>query len=114
VSHSHERRLPVLRQEGRESNRKTVEGTFALGRLFATPGVIRAVVVAGDDLFAHLALHARGDWGDVDAEDWRANDQALVGGARVLSAYCLRDGTKVWIITEADRSATTVLLPDEY
>jgi hypothetical protein len=50
----------------------------------------------------------------VDAEDWRANDQALLGRTRLLSAYCLRDGTKVWIITESDRSATTVLLPDEY
>ena len=50
----------------------------------------------------------------MDAEDWRANDQALIEGPRLLSAYRLNDGTKIWIITEADRSATTVLLPEEY
>lgn len=67
----------------------------------------------GEVLLA-LARHARGDWGNVDADDWAANDRAIVEGTRLLSAYCARSGTKFWIITEADRSATTVLLPEDY
>ncbi|HXI65381.1 MAG TPA: hypothetical protein VNH14_12830 [Gemmatimonadales bacterium] len=114
MSDPRERKLPVLRQQGWEQHRSNVEGTFALGRLFATPGALRAVVESGDDLFPYLARHARGDWGDVDNEDWLLNDQAVRAGTRLLSAYRLRDGTRIWIITEADRSATTLLRPDEY
>jgi hypothetical protein len=63
----------------------------------------------------NFSRHARGDWGTVNATDKRANELALKEGSRLLSAYMLRDGTtKIWIITEADRSATTILLPDEY
>jgi hypothetical protein len=109
-----ERRLPVLRQQGWEHQRSTVEGTFALGHLYATPGALQAMLAAGDDLFAYLARHARGDWGEVGEEDWLLNDRALVGGTRLLSAYRLSDGTKTWIITEAGRSVTTVMLPEEY
>jgi hypothetical protein len=87
---------------------------FKLGQMLATPGVLDAVEAAGDDLSVYISRHAAGDWGTVDEEDKRANDQALKVGARLLSAYLLKDGTKVWIITEADRSATTVLLPEEY
>jgi hypothetical protein len=61
-----------------------------------------------------IRRHAAGDWGDVNAEDWTANDQALTSGERLFSAYELGEGRRVWIITEADRSSTTVLLPDEY
>lgn len=61
-----------------------------------------------------LARHQRGDWGIVDGCDRRANDDALVAGERLLSAYRLSDGTKIWIITEADRSSTCLLLPEEY
>lgn len=85
---------------------------FRMGQLLATPGVLEAA--KGDDLMAYLSRHARGDWGTVCKDDWKANDRALVEGTRLLSAYLLRDGTKIWIITEADRSATTILLPDEY
>lgn len=85
---------------------------FKLGQLLATPGVLEAA--EGDNLMEYVSRHARGDWGIVDAEDKRANDRALVEGTRLFSAYLLGDGTKVWIITEADRSATTVLLPEEY
>lgn len=88
---------------------------FELGRLLATPGVLSAVAEASDNLMTYLARHARGDWGTVCDADKRANDQALKDGTRLLSAYVLRDGTtRIWIITEADRSATTVLLPEEY
>jgi len=66
------------------------------------------------DIYAALARHASGDWGDVDGSDWSANDEALERGGRILSSYRAKDGTKFWIITEGDRSATTVLLPEEY
>lgn len=85
---------------------------FELGQLLATPGVLDAA--AGEDLRPYLSRHAAGDWGDVGASDARANDRALSEGTRLLSAYRLRNATRVWIITEADRSATTILLPDEY
>jgi hypothetical protein len=61
-----------------------------------------------------IASHARGDWGEVHPEDARANDEALLSGERLLSSYRLADGTKLWIITEADRSSTCLLLPEEY
>jgi len=64
-------------------------------------------------VLAALGRHVRGDWGDVDAEDRAANDRALREGTRVLSSY-RAGGVKFWVITEADRSATTVLLPSEY
>ncbi len=85
--------------------------TFRLGRLLATPGALNALTP--DDLVAILERHACGDWGDLCAEDKDANDAALQHGSRLLSAYRL-DREKVWVITEADRSATTVLLPEEY
>jgi hypothetical protein len=86
--------------------------SFRLGQLLATRGAIEA---AGDDLMQHIARHARGDWGTICDADKRLNDRALKDGTRLLSVYVLRDGrTKIWIITEADRSATTILLPEEY
>lgn len=85
---------------------------FKLGQLLATPGVLEAA--EREDLVEYLSRHARGDWGVVDRADWQANDRALVEGMRLFSAYLLKDGTKIWIITEADRGATTILLPDEY
>lgn len=85
---------------------------FSLGFLGATPGALAAVSTA--EMTAALARHVRGDWGAVDAHDWQANDQALVNQTRLLSAYETAAGTRFWIVTEADRSATTVLLPDEY
>jgi len=63
---------------------------------------------------AYLVRHTAGDWGDVDEHDRRENELSLIHGLRLLSAYILNSGTKIWIITEADRSVTTVLLPDEY
>jgi hypothetical protein len=87
---------------------------FSLGRLFATPGAILAAKEADDNLILYLYRHAAGDWGDLDRDDMLANAAALKEGTRLLSAYHLKDGEKIWIITEADRSATTILLPDEY
>jgi hypothetical protein len=84
---------------------------FPLGRMVATPGALEALDPA--QLLAIIRRHAAGDWGDLDAEDCAANAAALRHGTRLLSAYALL-GARVWVITEADRSATTVLLPEEY
>jgi hypothetical protein len=84
-----------------------------LGRLLATPGALARLVEAGVPPAALLARHASGDWGDVDADDQAANDRAIRDGDRVLSAYETCAG-RVWLISEWDRSATTLLLPEEY
>ena len=67
-----------------------------------------------EDVFVALLRHISGDWGDLDQHDWKHNDEALEWDARLLSQYWSQEGTKFWIITEADRSATTVMLPEEY
>jgi hypothetical protein len=85
-----------------------------LGRVVATPGALRAIADARANAADYLARHMAGDWGELDAEDWAANDRALVDGKRLLSAYRLRTGDRIWIITEADRSVTTLLQPAEY
>ncbi len=87
---------------------------FSLGDVVITPGALTAFVIANEYIMPYLARHQHGTWGDLEPEDVRANEQALKHGARLLSAYHLRDGTKIWIWTEADRSATTVMLPSEY
>ena len=87
---------------------------FPLGRVVATPGALQAFTTAGEEYLPLLMRHAVGDWGEVCSEDALANDEAHELGGRLFSAYRLRDGTKVWIITEADRSSTCILLPDEY
>ena len=69
---------------------------------------------AGQNAAEFLQRHAAGDWGTVDAEDWAANHRAVEQHERILSAYTLKNGVRLWIITEADRRATTILLPDEY
>jgi hypothetical protein len=88
--------------------------TFPLGRVLATPGALAAFDEAHESPFAYLSRHFRGEWGDLSPEDWAANDRALTTGSRLLSAYVLGSGEPIWIITEADRSTTTILLPDEY
>lgn len=88
---------------------------FSMGRPTITPGAQAALDAAGIEGVLLLARHIHGDWGDLGAEDLAANELALLTGKRLLSSYNLPDGTaKVWIITEADRAATTILLPDEY
>ena len=85
-----------------------------LGRVLATPGAIEALRDARCDGGELLDRHAGADWGELDAHDRAANDAALVNGGRVLSAYTLRTGATLWIITEHDRACTTLLLPSEY
>lgn len=91
-------------------------GKFSLGKVVATSNLIRTVCL--EDITNALDCHARGDWtnwGDLEHEEAReANDIALEQGLRLHSVYHDRKGVKFWIITEADRSATTVLLPEDY
>ena len=87
---------------------------FGLGRLLTTPGALDAFERNEQDPLAFIGRHANGDWGELDPEDRASNLYAIGRQLRLLSAYALKDGTKFWIITEADRSATTVLLPEEY
>ena len=88
--------------------------TFPLGRIVATPGALRALERANQSAAIFLTRHAARDWGELDREDIRENEYSLAHGFRLLSSYTTAAGEKLWIITEADRSATTLLLPDEY
>ena len=88
--------------------------TVPLGQVVATPGALQTFALAEEHYIPYLLRHAGGDWGEVCPEDAAANDEALEVGERLLSAYRLRSGTKFWIITEADRSSTCILLPEEY
>ena len=85
---------------------------FPLGRIVATPNALADV--PDHDITHALARHVRGDWGDLDAPDRQENERSLLAGCRLLSAYLASNGIKFWIITEADRSLTTVLLPEDY
>lgn len=87
---------------------------FPLGAVVATPGALEALETAGHSPTEFLSRHVAGDWGEVGSEDGRLNDEAVASGERILSAYRTKAGEKIWIITEADRSATTILLPSEY
>ncbi len=87
---------------------------FPLGQVVATPGALKALTDAQTAPRELLLRHASGDWGEVPACDARENELSVREGFRVLSSYPLRTGAKVWIITERDRSATTILLPNEY
>ena len=93
---------------------------FKLGNIVATPGALAALESTQQNALEFIAKHASCNWGNVCPEDWEANNQALENGSRILSSYHLKDDTKLWIITEAamddegNRSATTLLLPDEY
>ena len=92
---------------------------FPLGQTLATPGALSALSESGQSPAEFLARHVQGDWGEVCDDDKGLNDQALMDGSRLLSAYQTNKGTKLWVITEAaddqgHRCATTVLLPSEY
>lgn len=82
--------------------------------MYATPGALKALRRSGETALAYFARHMRGDWGEVDEADRAENELSLVHGFRLLSAYHTSAGEKLWVITEADRSATTILLPEEY
>lgn len=87
---------------------------FPLGQIVATPGVLDAFQEASQTPREFLARHRVGDWGDLDDEDKAENEISVKHGFRIFSAYHLSDGTRIYVITEADRSVTTLLLPEEY
>ena len=87
---------------------------FSLGRVVATPGVLEAFTASGQSPLDFLQRHLAGDWGELDENDVRENEVSLQHGWRILSAYRLKNGARIWCITEGDRSVTTFLLPDEY
>ena len=99
--------------------RHTTMNKFPLGHIVATPGALKAIQDAGQTPDFVLDKHVQGDWGEVCSEDKRLNDEALVNGERLLSAYRTLKNERIWIITEAaddngQRVTTTILLPDEY
>ncbi len=85
---------------------------FELGQVVSTPGALSTLT--RQDMEKALARHHQGDWGEVGRHDWRANEEALTEGFRLFSVYRTEEGEKFWVITEADRSSTCVLLPEEY
>jgi len=90
----------------------TATTLFDIGNVYQTPGVLE--IIPSEDVFQALARHQEGDWGDLGAEDKEDNDKAVWMGGRIFSAYRAMTGEKFWIITEADRKSTTVMLPEEY
>jgi len=94
------------------SAREVPVAVLRLGRIVSTPSALASLTQ--DDILAAIQRHQAADWGDVNEEDRAANDQALVQGTRILSSYRSRRGLKFWVITEPDRSSTTVLLPEDY
>ena len=90
------------------------EPLFALGAICATPGALDALVEAGVPPKRLLERHQRGDWGEVPPEDARENELSVREGFRIVSSYPLPTGERCWVITEADRSSTCLLLPSEY
>jgi hypothetical protein len=87
---------------------------FPLGQLVMTRGAIEALAEAGQSPMAFVQRHQSGDWGEVPEEDKRENDFSVTHGFRILSAYRTANSERIWVVTEADRSATTLLLPEEY
>lgn len=97
----------------------TTSPKFVLGQLLATPGALEALEASSQQPLEFLARHVSGEWGDLCEEDRQSNDDSLIDGSRILSVYHTSKGVKLWVITEATdesglRSATTILLPEEY
>lgn len=90
------------------------EPLFELGAIVATPGALRLMLMNGVDPQALLRRHVTGDWSEMDAEDQATNHEAIKHGARIFSAYRVSPSHRIWVITESDRSATTLLKPNEY
>ncbi len=85
---------------------------FDLGVVCATPGALDTV--SHEEMLVFLRRHSSGDWGDIPPADRKENEYSLKHGFRLLSSYPVGDGSTVWIISEADWSSTTILLPSEY
>lgn len=87
---------------------------FPAGQIVATPGALALLEQANQSPLGFLSRHLRGDWGDLCPDDKTENEQSLKHGFRLMSSYQVTDTERLWIITEADRSVTTLLLPAEY
>ena len=85
---------------------------FRIGRIYTTPNALSRIT--REDILDGIGRHHAGDWGDVSEEDRQANECALIEGTRLWSVYHAANGTRFWIITEADRQSTTILLPQDY
>jgi len=96
------------------TNTRAITARFPLGRTLITPGAIATLDEAGQMPAEFLRRHASGDWGELSDDDRGENELSLKEGFRLLSAYRTAKGAKIWVITEADRSVTTILLPSEY
>src|SRR6266498_1473525 len=103
----------MLRQNSNTS-RPNIGTRFALGQIFITPGAQEALEIAGQTAIQFLRRHMSCDWGELSEDDIRENELSLNEGFRLLSNYRTTKGQQLWIITEADRSATTILLPSDY
>jgi hypothetical protein len=95
-------------------NEKPIFPLFERGQVVITPGAGEAFFDSPVHPRVYMRMHQWGEWGDLSDEDKRANDRAVLYGDRILSAHILPTGVKIWVITEADRSVTTFLLPSEY
>jgi hypothetical protein len=89
-----------------------ISGIFPHGQIVMTPGALSKL--PPDEAAYALLRHLSGDWGELGEHDWKANDRAIEHGSLLFSSYVTSHGTRFWIITEHDRSATTILLPGEY
>lgn len=97
-----------------------MKSKFCLGRLLSTPAALEALARNYVSGFTYIRRHAAGDWGELGEDDSQINDQAVIDGSRILSAYRLPDDTRIWVITDAEvddahnREVTTILLPEDY
>lgn len=104
----------LLDEQKSTARRDVAQPLFSLGQIVATPGALSALERANQTAGEFLLRHVAGDWGDLDCHDIAENEYSLTHGFRLLSSYRTTAGETLWVITEADRSATTLLLPDEY
>jgi hypothetical protein len=110
-----EERQGHMSKEGRGPGEEDdLNPLFALGQIVGTPGALQVLEEAEKHPAELLVRHVTGDWGQLEEEDKEENERSVEQGFRILSAYELETGVKVWVITEWDRSVTTLLLPSEY
>ena len=98
----------------RPNDEDELKPLFELGQIVGTPGALQELQQAEQNPLELIVRHVTGDWGDLCEEDMQENKFALERGLRIFSSYKLESGEKVWVITEHDRSVTTILKPEEY